>query len=404
MIKKIPTADLKVGMYIHDLDCGWMNHPFVVNQFKITKDASIEKIVKAGIKNLYIDTDKGLDLKDGMTEKEVKKDLDKKITGEIAEQPTLKKKVSLEQEKRNAVKVFSEAQELIQNVMGDARLGKQIELESVEPVVEKVTSSVLRNQDAMLSLCRIKQKDQYTFQHSVSVCAMMTTFSRALDWDAETIKQVSVGALLHDIGKMMVPPEVLNKPGRLNDEEFKQMQCHVVYSRSILEKTPGITQIAIDTAAQHHERKDGSGYPLGLKGDEISLVGKNCAIVDVYDALTSVRCYKDGWQPTATLKKMLEWSDFHFERDLLQQFIRCIGIYPVGTVVRLDSGLIAIVMEQGEEDLLRPTVRVIYNSKKQRYTKPTDVDLARAAKTHGSDHIVAAADPEKYGIDIQRFS
>ncbi len=303
MIKKISVDQLRVGMFVHNLDCEWMDHPFFRRRFPVKNDRVIEKIAQSGIKYLYIDACKGQDGDAAPRAAEALLDVQHQLEGTLEPASGLTKQVAVAQEMQNARAVFKQAQSVITNLMGDVRLGKQVEVESVEPIVEEMISSAFRNKDALISLSRIKNKDEYTFMHSVSVAGLLIAFGRALDVDRETIKELAVGGLLHDIGKMLVPLEILNKPGRLDPDEFEMMRTHVVHSREILQTTPGITKHALDVAALHHERFDGTGYPDGLKSDAISTFGQMSAIVDVYDALTSVRVYKDAWEPAFTLKK-----------------------------------------------------------------------------------------------------
>jgi putative nucleotidyltransferase with HDIG domain len=190
-----------------------------------------------------------------------------------------------------------EANRIVRNLIQDVRLGKQVELEQLDPVVENIITSVFRNQDALLPLLRLKDHDNYTFQHSVSVCALLVSFARGLKLERPIIKEIAIGGLLHDVGKAKVPDDILNKPAKLTEAEFAKMKSHVVQSILILQNTPGISQIALDVAGQHHERFDGTGYPNKLKGDEISLYGRMGAIVDVYDAITSDRVTTRAWRP-----------------------------------------------------------------------------------------------------------
>jgi putative nucleotidyltransferase with HDIG domain len=278
--------------------------------------------------------------------------------------------------------------------MEDVRLGKQVEMEALNPLAERTVQSAIRNPHALTGVSRIKTKDEYTFMHCVSVAGLMITFAREQGLSEEQIQQVAIGGLVHDIGKIMVPDEV----GRLDPEEFEIMRGHVTHSAEILQECVGISQTAVDVALLHHQRMDGTGYPLGLKGEEIGLIGRMSAIVDVYDALTSVRVYKDAWEPTHSLKKMLEWSPDHFSKELVQHFVRCLGIYPVGSLVELESGRVGIVLDQGE-DLLRPRLRVIYHAKRRRYEKVQDLDTARLA----NDRVVGAVSPADYGLDIGAF-
>ncbi|HEY3327691.1 MAG TPA: HD-GYP domain-containing protein [Novimethylophilus sp.] len=403
MIKKVPVGLLKPGMYIQDLSSDWMAHPFLRNQFMLKTEGEIRQIGAAGIHEVYINTAKGLDVSDAPTAAEVKQEVVQEMLRIASEENTPVRTVGTSEEMRKARMVHSEANQIIRNIMQDVRLGNQVQIEKVEPVVENITSSILRNAGAILSLCRVKNKDNYTFFHSVSVCALQVSFCRSIGMDKESIRQAGVGGLLHDIGKVKIPDEILNKPGRFTEDEFRVMQCHVVESRRILTETEGISEIAIQVAAQHHERHDGSGYPEGLKGDEISQMGQMAAICDVYDAITSNRCYHKGMEPTEALQKIFEWSKFHFNPVLVQHFMRSIGIYPVGSLVRLESGKLGVVTEQAEHNLLQPKVRVIYDSKKQSYLPPSDLDLAKPMGHGGADRIVNHELPEKWNIEPLKF-
>ncbi|MCE5180331.1 MAG: HD-GYP domain-containing protein [Betaproteobacteria bacterium] len=402
MIKKVSVHQLKPGMFIHDMNCGWMEHPFLTGTLKIKNDQEIKKIADNGIHEVYIDTDKGLDVQDAPTESEVKAEIDHELI-EIIQKAKPVETASLRDELEKSRRVHSEANKIVHSIMKDIRIGKQIELEQVDPLVAQMTSSIFRNKDALLSLCRIKNKDDYTFLHSVSVGALLISFARALELDRDIIQLLGVGGMLHDVGKMQIANEVLNKPGKFSDDEFQLMKSHVVHSRTILEATPGISQVSIDVAAQHHERFDGSGYPHGLKGEEMSVYGQMASIVDVYDAITSDRCYHKGMAPTEALRKMLEWSKFHFNPKLVHAFIRTIGIYPVGTLVMLESGRVAIVIEQYEKNLALPLVRTVFNAKKNYYIKPEDVYLSKPLGQGGGDKIVSHESPEKWGIDVSKF-
>jgi putative nucleotidyltransferase with HDIG domain len=278
-----------------------------------------------------------------------------------------------------------------------------VQVEAVEPVVEQMTESILRNSGALLSLCRVKNKDDYTFQHSVSVCALLVAFCRAAGLDAQTIHLAGVGGLLHDIGKVCVPTGLLNKPARYTEDEFAQMKNHVSESKRILDQTDGISQISVQVAYEHHERYDGSGYAQGLKGEAISQMGRMAAICDVYDAITADRVYHKGMAPHEALRKIFEWSKFHFDPVLVQQFMRAIGIYPVGTMVMLESGRIGVVLEQSEGSLLQPLVRVFYDSKRMQYIPPAEVDLAKREGHGGADKILGHETPEKWGIKLEQF-
>jgi len=399
-IKKIPVSLLKPGMYIHDLNCAWMDHPFVTNQFHVKDAKRVKEVQALGIPELYIDIEKGIDLLDAPTQSEVDSAIAEDMVQIAEEASTETRRVALQEEIARASKLHVEANRLVKGMMQDIRLGKQIEMEEVEPVVESMIESIFRNQDALLPLGRLKDHDNYTFQHSVSVCALLVSFARGLGLSRDIIKEVAIGGLLHDVGKAKVPDEILNKPAKLTEAEFGKMKSHVVQSIVILQNTPGISQIALDVAGQHHERYDGTGYPNKLKGDEISLYGRMGAIVDVYDALTSDRVYHKGMAPTAALGRLLEWSKFHFDPELVRAYVRSVGIYPTGSLVKLESGRLGVVTEQHAEKPMLPKVKVFFHSVHKRYLKPEIIDLAWSGI---QDKVVGHEEFETWGIDPERW-
>jgi len=397
MIKLMPIEKLQPGMYIHDLNCGWMEHNFLRNRFAVKSDEDVTKVRELGVHEIYIDTTQGLDVEEAPTQGEAAHKVDEVLEAIATDAAAPIRHDAVRREVERARSLHNEANRIVRDMMGDIRLGKQIQLEQIEPLVERIVDSIFRQQDAMLPLARLKDHDEYTFQHSVSVCALMTSFARTLKLPRDIIHEIAVGALLHDVGKAAVPDEILNKPAKLTDAEFLKMKSHVVQSKIILQGTPGISQIALDVAAQHHERFDGTGYPNKLKGDEISLYGQMGAIVDVYDAITSNRVYHKGMAPTEALRKLLEWSKFHFNPTLVQAFIRAVGIYPTGSLVRLESRRLAVVQAQNPENLMQPVVKVIFHSRGY-YMTPEIVDLRRS-----QDRIVGHEDFEAWNIDPARW-
>jgi putative nucleotidyltransferase with HDIG domain len=397
MIKKVSKADLKLGMFIHDLNCGWMEHSFLRNSFMLRKESDLAKIIESGITDVYIDTIKGIDSAEAPTQAEVEADLTARMM-EIpgARFPPPGSKTTHLEELGFAKEIQKEANLVIHSVLGDVRLGKQIQVERLQPVVHQITESILRNQGTLVSLCRIREGDTYTFQHSVSVCTLLVTFCRYMELSPEVIHEAGIGGMLHDIGKMRVPDHILNKPGKLTDPEFEIMKGHVVLGLETLRQTPGISRTVIQVAGEHHERFEGSGYPERIKGAEISILGRMAAIVDVYDAITSNRIYHKGMEPPAALTKLFEWSEQHFDPELVQHFIQAIGIYPVGSLVRLNSERLAVVMEQGAQGLLFPKVRVVYDIQHGRKIAPLDMDLSDPET--GGDAILRNEEPEAWGL------
>jgi putative nucleotidyltransferase with HDIG domain len=351
---------------------------------------------------VYIDTSRGLDMPDAPTVEEVNAELDAQLI-KIAEAPSPIIKVSFAQEMGRAQKIHGQATNLVRMVMRDVRLGQAIELDGVAQVVEDITDSVLRNSGALLGLSAIKNKDEYTFLHSVSVCTLMVTFAQSMGMDKELIRLAGVGGLLHDTGKMKVPNEILNKPGRLTEAEFAIMRTHPEEGWHILRQIDGLEDIPLDITLHHHERMDGTGYPHRLPGEQISQMAQMAAVVDVYDAITSDRCYHKGMPAPEGLRKLWEWSKFHFNPELVQAFMRTIGIYPVGTLVRLESGRLAVVIEQNEAAMLQPIVKAIFSTKSNTYITPQLIDLARPMGKGGADKIVGHENPQKWQINTTRF-
>jgi HD-GYP domain-containing protein (c-di-GMP phosphodiesterase class II) len=226
----------------------------------------------------------------------------------------------------------------------------------------------------------------------------MVAFARGMKLPRETVKELALGALLHDVGKACVPDEILNKPGKLNDDEFERIKSHVDEGVHLLRTMPGLGEVSMQVISQHHERFDGTGYPHAMSGKQISLHGQMAAIVDVYDAISSERVYHRGMSPTQALKKLLEWSNHHFEPRMVQIFIRAVGIYPTGSLVKLESGKLGVVMEQNDADLLHPTVRTIFSTIKNCYLQPTLVDLRKS-----EDRIVSHEDYEKWNINPKQW-
>jgi putative nucleotidyltransferase with HDIG domain len=396
VIKKIQAAELKLGMFVHDLNCGWMDHEFVRNSFMLRREADLQRILESGITEVYIDTIKGLDCSYAATREEAEADLRDRLrdTPDGAVRGT---RATRAEELPQARRVLREANRVIHGILEDVRLGRQVKVERVHPVVARITDSVLRNPGTLVSLCRIREGDAYTFHHSVSVATLLVAFGRALDLEPAAIHEAGMGGMLHDLGKMRVPDHILNKPGKLTDPEFAIMKEHVELGLEVLQGTPGVSGAVVQVAGEHHERFEGTGYPHQTPGAELSRPGRMAAICDVYDALTSNRVYHRRMEPPEALARLYEWSDHHFDPELVQQFIQAIGIYPVGSLVRLDSRRLAVVVDHGERGLLFPVVRVVYDLRREARVEPVDLDLGDPGP--GGDHIVGAEAPEDWGID-----
>ena len=273
-------------------------------------------------------------------------------------------------------------------------MGKAMDAEHCLPLVADIADSVERNPGAIVSLARLKTSDDYTFMHSVAVCALMVSLGRQLGLGEADCREAGLAGLVHDLGKALMPPDVLNKPGALTSEEFAIMKGHPEAGHRMLLEGKGVGEVPLDVCLHHHEKVNGKGYPHGLKGDEISLFARMGAVCDVYDAITSNRPYKAGWDPADSIQKMAQWAkDGHFDERIFQAFVKSIGIYPTGSLVKLKSGRLAVVVEQGSASLLKPVVKVFYSTKASEPLVPQLLDLGRS-----SDEIVSREVPSAWGF------
>ena len=297
-------------------------------------------------------------------------------------------------------RLYQEARELQGKFIRHLKAGEPIDITPLAAVAEEMVDTMFTHGDAMLCLARIRAKDAYLMEHSMNVAILLANFGRYLGLDRSVLKELTLGGLLHDVGKIMTPDEVLNKPGKLTDEEFGVMRQHVVHSYDILSNTAGITPTMLEVAANHHERLDGTGYPQRLKGDQLSLYTRMSGIVDVYDAVTADRVYKQGMQPTQAFRILLKGINQHFDAELVTKFIKCMGVYPVGTLVQLSNQRLAVVMQRNEQQPLKPVVKVIYHAGHRHYLEVQWLDLA---KNGVQETIESTVDPKEFGINLANF-
>jgi HD-GYP domain-containing protein (c-di-GMP phosphodiesterase class II) len=278
----------------------------------------------------------------------------------------------------------------------EVRMGRSIDIKDVSPLVDEIYESVSRNSSALLCLTQIKNKDNYTYMHSVAVCALMISLGKQINYQGD-FHQLGLAGLLHDVGKMAIPEDVLNKEGKLSEDEFNIVKNHPRGGFELLkESDEDICDIALDVCLHHHERIDGKGYPDGLIAEEISLEAKMGAICDVYDAITSDRCYKKGWDPAESLKKMASWKKGHFDDSLFRAFVKTVGIYPSGTLLKLRSSRLAVVTEQSDKSLLAPKIKIFYSSTSKSIIPLKIVDL-----NSSSEMIEGIERPRDWGFTRQ---
>ena len=400
MLKTIPIKQLRIGMFIQTLGGRWVNHPFWRSSFKLDKSEDLQALLQCGIPDLIIDTDKGFDVDAPSTPAAQSSPSlpsaqpilapPKDITPPVA-------RVSFEQEIEQAKQIQSKAKREVMNLFHHARLGNAIDVAVVAPLVDEINQSIERNASALLSLVRLKTADDYTYMHSVAVCALMISLGLRMGLRGDELHQVGMAGLLHDIGKMGVPPDILNKPGKLTDVEFAVVKNHPMQGWEMLKKAAFCDPIPLDVCLHHHEKMNGTGYPERLIGENISLHARMGAVCDVYDALTSDRPYKHGWDPGEAIKRMAEFRHGHFDEMIFQAFVKTVGIYPTGSLVRLKSGRLAVVTDQSEKSLLSPKVKVFFSTKSKGPIQMKVIDLS-----HSKDAIEALEDVAAWGFDLKK--
>lgn len=412
-IKRISIDQLQIGMFITDGNNEWVPNNNFSRRGIVSRVEVIEQIRALGVQDLYIDTTRGKDIDiseaEGRGKKQQKKTdvspskasgsslYDLPTTASSLPSPT----VTLAKEMENAKVIQSEAIMLISRCMSDVKMGTAIDFAAVGDMSGRMIDSLTQNHNALLCLTQLRQKDRYLLEHSFNVSVLMGILATSIGYSGDILHQVVTGALLHDMGKVRVADEILHKPGKLLPEEWEEMQRHVTYGEELLLKTPSMTPIMLDICGQHHERLDGSGYPRGLKQDEIPIHSRMASIVDIYDAVTAERVYHKGMAPTLALKKLMQWStEGQLDQQLVCFFIQAMGVYPVGSVVELDKQKLAVVLEANEAEPNKPKVVQMYDLNSRRYINKLSINLG---DERCGRHIVKSAYAEAYGIKIGDF-
>lgn len=303
------------------------------------------------------------------------------------------------QEVYRAKEIFEQSKEIQKQMFDDAQHGRTIDLAPVKDITNQAIEEIFKNSDALACVINIRKKDEYLLEHSVSVSVLMTIFSKFLKIKRSLVQELSVGAFLHDVGKIMIPEDILNKPSKLTDREFEVMKTHVNHSINIIEQIPNVSELSLEVASLHHEKLNGQGYPFNVPEKEISTYGRMIAICDIFDALTAHRCYKEGYshiKAFSILRSLAE--NEHLDKRLVDLFIKCMGVYPVGSLVELNSNKIAIVEERNPEDPINPKVRSFYNAEHNHYVMTEDVDLAKK-----DDYIVKGVRADDFDLDMNKI-
>jgi putative nucleotidyltransferase with HDIG domain len=394
MNKRIPVIELKLGMFVQELHGSWLKHPFWKTKFLLEDAEDLMLLRTCGIAEVSIDVDKSISEPGQLPRSETKPDASPQLAARPPKSAPKGSPASLQEEAARAQELCNQSKKAVADMFREARMGKAISMDTAHEVVDQITASVERHPQALITLARLKTADDYTYMHSVAVCAMMIALAKEIGMSARQIRLAGAAGLLHDVGKMAVPDLILNKPGSLTDSEFGIIKSHPVKGAEILALAGGVESEVIDVCLHHHEKIDGSGYPHGLKQEQISQLARMGAICDVYDAITSNRPYKKGWGPAESIQRMAQWKG-HFDADLLKAFIKAIGIYPVGSLVRLSSQRLAVVIEQNEGQMLKPKVKAFFSLRSNLPISQSVIDLSAP----GIDDRIEAREPlEKWNF------
>lgn len=374
-------------MFVVSLECTWLQSPFWRSRFLLRDTDDLARMVAAGIEHVTIDDQLGLGPTVAAADEPTGVEVIAQGTPDaplLVERRTARRRGATDVERARAT--VEKAKDAVAAMFGEARLGRAVQLAQVTPLVDEIATAMERNRSAMLSVTRLKTKDEYTYLHSVAVCALMINLARQVGCPELEVHALGIAGLLHDVGKMAMPPSVLGKEGALDEQERRIIMSHPEIGHRFLQASPEVTAVALDVCLHHHERVDGTGYPEGLSGDALSRAARMGAICDVYDAITSQRPYKRPWSPSDALARMASWSG-HFDEQLFRAFVASIGIHPVGALVRLHSNRLALVLPCEDEDPTTPPVRAFYDVRDARFVTPQDV---ATRNSEGGDPIVRA--------------
>lgn len=376
MKKKISVNDIRLGMYIDSLCGSWINHPFWRKAFLLDQQKDLDALLVCGTKELWIDTELGVDV-ESAAEQEIP---DPDSVADTRKKVEVEPPVVLVDELKRARKIYAQCRVAVTDMFKMTCNKEGFSLDSALVLVDEIRKSTARNKNAFLSLTRAKNKEDYLCLHSIANCALMIMLGRQMEMDHETIITIGLSGLLLDIGNAGLPAQLLNKPGKLSQEEYDTIKTHPRRGWEIL-KEHRLDNIVMDVCLHHHERMDGKGYPDGPPVDSLSLFARMAAICDTYDSLISDCYHRKGISPAKAIREMAKWQEGQFDKEVFHAFVRTMGIYPFGTLVKLKSGRVAMVEEQSNKSLSAPIVRVFFSINVNEPIFQEFVDLSKVQDT-----------------------
>lgn len=405
--RKILVDELQLGMYVCELDRPWLETPFLFQGFPVLSKQELMQLQQC-CDFVFIDEEMSVPINPELLHgaphgKPVQRFQTRRLNTHQDKGPrTRGERRRFVEELPRAREVYQQAHSYINQLFEDIRTGNRLDLGQARELANRTVDSIMDNENAMLWLTLLKRKDQYTSYHSINVCTLSVLFGSYMGLTDGELRMLGMGALLHDIGKMRVPLEILNKSGQLVPDEMAIMRQHPELGLAILNEAEGIPPQVREVVYAHHERYDGSGYPRGLSGDEIELFPMIVSLVDVYDAMTSDRAYHERISSHEVLNMMYSSGERVFKRELLEEFIRCLGIYPIGSLVELSSGEVAVVMSVNRKYHLRPLVLLLLDKQKQAYPTPKLMNLEHYQHGGLHIHITRILPSDAYGLDVRQ--
>jgi HD-GYP domain-containing protein (c-di-GMP phosphodiesterase class II) len=386
--KKVSVDFLKPGMYVSNLDRPWVETEFLFQGFLINSQDEIDKLKKY-CTYVYIDIERGDPAEVYVTNKSEESGIGMKV----------------EEELPRAKATYSRLADEFNNIINAIKSGRKLDVEIIKKDIHLLVEGGLRNSDAYLLLTKLKTRDNYTYTHCLSSSIFGIMMGKQMGLQSTQLQELALGCMFFDIGKIKYPKKLLIKEGPLDDDEIKLVKKHVQDSVEILKVTQGIPASVIEVALDHHERFNGSGYPTGKKGAEIPVFARIAGIVDTYDAITSQRIYRKQASHEKAIKELYNLRDIDFQADMVEMFIQCLGVYPTGSLVELNTGEVGIVLQQNKISRLKPRVMIILNRKKEfnNYFPIINLLTDGHGKNEQPMEISRTLEPDSYGINPSEF-